>query len=63
MRLLNIGETIKKGDEVNIQPFGQHNGLWKPIWEKVDCYIGWKVTESTYGKYRRKIIENENTNS
>ena len=53
-RLLDIGETIKKGDEVNTQPFGEHNGLWKPIWEEVARFIGYKVTEGTYGKYRRK---------
>ena len=31
MRFLNIGETIKKSDEVNIQPFGE----WEPKWEKL----------------------------
>lgn len=51
MRFLNIGETIKKHDEVNVQPFtGEH---WPPIWKKVTSFIGWKVTEGTYGKYRR----------
>ena len=48
MRFLNIGETIRKSDEVNIQPFE-----WEPIWEKVTYFVGWKVTEGTYGKYRR----------
>lgn len=49
MRFLKIGETIKKSDEVNIQPFG----FGEPIWESVTCFIGWKMTEGTYGKYRR----------
>ena len=53
MRLLDIGKTIQKNDEVNIQPFPD----WEPIWEKVTCFIGWKVTEGTYGKYRRKSKE------
>ena len=48
MRFLNIGETIQKGDEVNVQPFtGEH---WLLIWKKVTSFIGWDVT---YGKYRR----------
>lgn len=50
MRLLQIGEKIKKTDEVNIQPFSS----WKPIWEPVSMFIGWRVTENTFGKYRRK---------
>jgi len=50
MRLLKIGEVIKDSDEVNVQfAFG-----WSPIWKKVSCFIGWKVTESTYGQYRRR---------
>jgi hypothetical protein len=50
MRLLTIGEKIKRDDEVNVQyGFG-----WPPIWKKVSCFIGWKVTENTYGQYRRK---------
>lgn len=50
MRYLNIGEAIKKTDEVNIQL-----SYLPPIWEKVTCFVGWKVTEGTYGKYRRKV--------
>ena len=49
MRYLNIGEAIKKTDEVNIQL-----SYLPPIWEKVTCFVGWKVTECTYGKYRRQ---------
>mgnify|MGYP000674079361 CR=1 FL=1 len=48
MRLLTIGEKIKRDDEVNVQyGFG-----WSPIWKKVSCFIGWKVI--SYGQYRRK---------
>jgi hypothetical protein len=53
MRLLRIGEKIKKNDEVNVQPFTGKQ--WPPIWEKVTCFVGWKVIEGTYGKYRRLI--------
>jgi hypothetical protein len=48
MRLLTIGEKIKREDEVNIQ----HGFGWPPIWKKVSCFIGWKVV--SYGQYRRK---------
>lgn len=52
MQYLLIGQIIKKGDEVDIQPFS--GGPFKPIWKKVSfCMIGQKVTEGTYGKYRR----------
>ena len=49
MRLLTIGEKIKRDDEVNIQ-YGF--GWSPPIWKKVSCFIGWKVI--SYGQYRRK---------
>jgi hypothetical protein len=51
MRYLRIGEKIRKTDEVNIQPFTGEP--WTPIWKRVTGFIGWYVTESTYGKYRR----------
>jgi len=50
MRLLKIGEVIKRDDEVNVQ----HGFGWSPIWTKVSCFVGWKVTENTYGQYRRR---------
>jgi hypothetical protein len=54
MRLLTIGEKIKREDEVNIQ----HGFGWSPIWKKVSCFIGWKITENTYGQCRRKTNSN-----